>query len=220
MIAKVDDYGARELRGGPTGLTWGHDEEEADCKPDSRSTEAKKVDIEAHGGRPPTPKAFSSGPGILTTHHGGRPLSCLGGTWKCRWLLPIPGLQVWTVLEAEHCQELGKARQEYCIRAVLVWWEDLRGGSGACVPVSWSEVSGSVWSYPTGSNQIYFSEKAFDSFLWGGLGAPLTFTPFSEITAYPLACGGVCVVLNETGSLCSPHRPGIGFYISQVTRNS
>lgn len=48
MVAKVDDYGARKLRGGPTGLTWGHDKEEVDCKPDSRSSEAKMVDIEAH----------------------------------------------------------------------------------------------------------------------------------------------------------------------------
>lgn len=48
VIAEVDGYGARELRGGLTGLTWGHDKEEADCKPDSRSSAAKVVGIEAH----------------------------------------------------------------------------------------------------------------------------------------------------------------------------
>lgn len=39
-----------------------------------------------------------------------------------------------------------------------------------------------------------FSEKAFDSFLMGGLGALISFTPFSEITAYPLVCVCVCVL--------------------------
>lgn len=41
------------------------------------------------------------------------------------------------------------------------------GGSGARVPVSWSEVSGSVWLYPTGSNQSFsFSEKELLTASW------------------------------------------------------
>lgn len=71
----------------------------------------------------------------------------------------MPGLQVPIVLEADHCQELGMVSQ--WAWAVFSWWEDFRGGSGTRVPASWSEVSGSVWLYPTGSNQSFSFSESF-----------------------------------------------------------
>lgn len=66
MIVKVDDDGTRELRGGLTGLIWGHDKEEADYKPDSRCSEAKMGEYRSSWVKTMDTEAFHSRSGTLT----------------------------------------------------------------------------------------------------------------------------------------------------------
>lgn len=177
---------------------------------------AKVVGIEAHRWRLWTPKAFHSGSGTLTRRHWDGPLSCLGGAWKYRGILPHPrapdldnvggwalSVRSW-VWWASEC----------CVWAVLAWWEDFWGwvlGLCSCVPVSWLEVSGSVWLYPTEGNWESFWQLPQE---WVG-----SFPHFYTLVwnnYIPISGCGCCFKF-ETGSLCSQHWPGI-YFVTRVSQ--
>lgn len=110
---------------------------------------------------------------------------------------PIPGLQIWTMLEDEHyLSGVGYGEPVSAVSGQCSpGGRTSGGGSWACVPVflclGWRCL------VLFGCIPLRVIEKAFDSFLRSGLVASLTFTPLSEITTYPLVGVGVVLSLRQ-----------------------